>query len=101
MEAGDSRCRVCADKKRRWRNPGRLLGCLNFCLVVAGIVYLGVLHREVSILRTELGRCSGAVVTPASKTGNGQVDGRVGETDELIYTNGQVSVKIVVLPQMG
>ncbi|KAI0230617.1 hypothetical protein LSAT2_019053 [Lamellibrachia satsuma] len=91
MEAGDSRCRVCADKKRRWRNPGRLLGCLNFCLVVAGIVYLGVLHREVSILRTELGRCSGAVVTPASKTGNGQVDGRVGETDEMIYTNGQQS----------
>ena len=92
METGDSdsRCRLCGDKTRRWRDPGRLLGVLNFCLIVAGLVYVVVLHREVSGLRTELGRFSGAVVTPARQRGNDQVDVRVVESDEteedgLIY----------------
>ena len=81
-QGSDSRCRLCGDKKRCCRDPGRLLVCLNLCLVVAGIVYVSVLHREVSGLRTQLGRYNGAVVTPARQTGNGRGNVRVVETDE-------------------
>ena len=43
---------------------------------------MGVLHREVATLRTELGRCSGSVGIPASQTGNSQVDVETDEADE-------------------
>ena len=57
---------------------------------------MGVLHRDVSRLRTELGRYSGAVVTPASQTGNGRGNVRVVETveaeeDEEINGDGRVT----------
>lgn len=94
MESAESRCRCCEDKRRCWREPSRLLSCLNFCLVVTAIIYVVVLHTEVVGLRTELGRCTGeSGVSPISHTGNGHVDVRVLETDEveeeeLIYGNG-------------
>ncbi|KAI0230615.1 hypothetical protein LSAT2_019051 [Lamellibrachia satsuma] len=81
-QGSNSRCRLCGDKTRYWRDLGRLLVCLNLCLVVAGIIYVGVLHREVATLRTELGRCSGSVGIPASQTGNSQVDVGTDEADE-------------------
>ena len=57
---------------------------------------MGLLHRDVSRLRTELGRYSGAVVTPASQMGNGRGNVRVVETveaeeDEEINGDGRVT----------
>ena len=95
FENAEEGCRLCGGKERCSLNRGRLLGCLNLCLVVTGLIYVAALHREVSGIRTDLGRCNGDVQTPPNRGGD-QIDIHVVKMEEYKttytgYGNGEVT----------
>ena len=91
----EERCRLCGSRERCSLDRGRLLGCLNLCLVVTGFVYVAALHRHVSGIRTELGRCHGASVQTRPTRDGGQIDNNIVKMENKVtytaYGDGEVT----------